>query len=120
MPQATGELESQKKLVLAQGSPSEEALSRNLFFVTTAQHTGCVGCNHDAIRLLLTMRTEAQLYVSLQSAVDHTGITCICNCLYPDGFLLLPLAGLKLRPGCEEGRVGWVNVCSLLKQPSSL
>ncbi len=28
-------LGSQKKLVLAQGSPSEEALSRNLFFVTT-------------------------------------------------------------------------------------
>jgi len=36
MPHATGKLGSQKKL--AQGFPSEEALSRNLFFVTTGAH----------------------------------------------------------------------------------
>ena len=63
---------------------------------------------------------SSALSTTSESAVHNTGVTCICQSLYPDGFLLLPLVSLKLGPGGQEGRVGWVNVGPLLKQLSGL
>ncbi len=63
MPHATGEVGSQKMLVLAQGFPSEKALSQNLFFVTTGSLSTVTraSCDHSAGH---TYETDSVLHVA--------------------------------------------------------
>jgi hypothetical protein len=60
MPHATGEVGSQNMLVLAQGFPSEEALSRNFFFLTT--------------ELISTAAVTVSLQSATAAAVHHRAI----------------------------------------------